>query len=456
MERPGIVTGSALACSVIIPTLNEAAELPQLLDDLHAVSRVDEIVVSDGGSVDGTLDIARTAGAVVVSGPPGRGRQLRAGARAATKPWLVFLHADTRMGGKAAAALDRFVETAPARTYAHFRLTFDTRGAFYRFIEFGQRIRERLLGMPYGDQGLIVSRTLYDHVGGFPDWPIMEDVEVIDRLAGHGRRLALDAELVTSGRRYRREGPVRAGLRNLVLIVAFRLGADPAALSARYRPERPDPRVVSTPHRAYTGRRPGTLNVVVFAKAPVEGRVKTRLAADLGAEHATRIYRALGRQTVDALRDGPWSTTVHVEPPDHDSIAAVKRWLGEGVGYRGQTAGDLGARMIAAIDEALLSADRVCVVGTDILDLDTVLLGAAFDALDHHDVVIGPATDGGYYLIGMSRPHPEIFHAIPWSTELVLRRTLNRLHEAGLSVAMLPPRRDIDTIDDVPAALLGV
>ena len=112
MERPGIVTGSALACSVIIPTLNEAAELPQLLDDLHAVSRVDEIVVSDGGSVDGTLDIARTAGAVVVSGPPGRGRQLRAGARAATKPWLVFLHADTRMGGKAAAALEEKAKQA--------------------------------------------------------------------------------------------------------------------------------------------------------------------------------------------------------------------------------------------------------------------------------------------------------------------------------------------------------
>jgi rSAM/selenodomain-associated transferase 2/rSAM/selenodomain-associated transferase 1 len=430
--------------SVVIPTLNEASTLPNLLDDLSGLSSVDRIIVSDGGSSDGTRDVARRCGATVVSGPPGRGAQLRAGAETASGSWLAFLHADTRLGPEAAHALDRFVETAGPADFAHFRLRFDRRSTGYRLIEFGQRARERLFGMPYGDQGLIVSRRLYDQVGGFPNWPIMEDVGVVDRLSRHGRRIVLDGTVVTSGRRYRREGPVRAWLRNITLIVAFRLGADPEALATRYRPEGPG--------RATDAETRHT--VVLFAKVPVPGRVKTRLAADLGMERATSIYRELGRRTVDALRSGPWVTTVHVAPPDADSIADVTAWLGTDVQYRGQTPGDLGERMRAAIDDELRGATAVCVVGTDIPGLDESTLRQAFDALETHDVVIGPATDGGYYLIGMTRTRPELFDGIPWSTARVLDLTLERAEAAGLSVARLEPRTDVDTLDDVPPALL--
>ena len=294
-ERPGVVTGSV--CTVIIPTLNEASSLPNLLDDLAACPRVERVIVSDGGSVDATCDIALSRGVTVVSGRAGRGEQLRRGASAALSPWYVFLHADSRLDEDARSDLDRFLDGATATEFAHFGLVFDTPEPVFRFIEFGQRLRERLFGMPYGDQGLVVSRALYDRVGGFPDWPIMEDVGIIDRLSGNGRRLALGATLTTSGRRYRREGPIRALLRNLTLIVAFRLGADPETLARRYGSEHSEtlPGVYS----------PDAREVIVFARAPVPGRVKTRLAADVGPERATRIYRQLGRGTVDALRDGP-------------------------------------------------------------------------------------------------------------------------------------------------------
>ena len=194
--------------------------------------------------------------------------------------------------------------------------------------------------------------------------------------------------------------------------------------------------------------------MVIFAKAPVPGRVKTRLAADLGATRATEIYRELGRRTVEALRSGPWVTTVHVDPPDADSIADVTTWLGPDVRYEGQSSGDLGERMRSAIDDELGGADAVCVVGTDLPELEASTLRRAFDALDTHDVVIGPATDGGYYLIGMSRARPELFEGIPWSTARVLELTLQRAEAAGLSVSVLEPRTDVDTVDDVPAALL--
>ena len=440
------MTGSV--CTVIIPTLNEASSLPNLLDDLAACPRVERVIVSDGGSVDATCDIALSRGVTVVSGRSGRGEQLRRGASAALSPWYVFLHADSRLDEDARSDLDRFLDGATATEFAHFGLVFDTPEPVFRFIEFGQRLRERLFGMPYGDQGLVVSRALYDRVGGFPDWPIMEDVGIIDRLSGNGRRLALGATLTTSGRRYRREGPIRALLRNLTLIVAFRLGADPETLARRYGSEHSEtlPGVYS----------PDVREVIVFARAPVPGRVKTRLAADVGPERATRIYRQLGRGTVDALRDGPWAVTVHVEPPDAVSIESVRSWLGHDVAYQGQTKGDLGTRMTAAIADGLGRASAVCVVGTDIPDIRESTLCDAFDALETHDLVLGPATDGGYYLVGLTRPHPEVFRDIPWSTERVFELTLERAHAAGLRVAALEPRTDVDTVDDVPAAMLEV
>ena len=437
MTEPGTL-------SVVIPTLNEASTLPGLLDDLETLSSVDRIIVSDGGSSDGTRDIARAGGATVVSGPPGRGAQLRAGAAVAPGAWLAFLHADTRLGDGAAGALDRFLRSAEPDDFAHFRLRFDRHGLGYRLIEFGQRARERLFDMPYGDQGLVVSRALYDQIGGFPDWPIMEDVGVVDRLSRRGRRIVLGGTVITSGRRYRREGPVRAWIRNILLIVAFRLGADPVALASRYPTERPTRPTDATRRQT----------VIIFAKAPVPGRVKTRLAADLGPTRATEIYRELGHRTVEALRPGPWVTTVHVDPPDADSIDAVTTWLGPDVLYQGQASGDLGKRMRTAIDDELRGADAVCIVGADVLELEESVLRQGFEALETHDVVIGPAPDGGYYLIGMSRVRPELFEAIPWSTPRVLELTLQRTEAAGLSVSILEPRTDVDTIDDVPAALL--
>jgi len=328
-------------------------------------------------------------------------------------------------------------EAAPD-DFAHFGFQLDGDDAIHHFIELGQRLRERWLGLVYGDQGLVVSRALYDEVSGHPEWPLMEDVGIVRRLTKRGRRVALPAVLVTSARRYDEEGGLRRWMRNVMLMALFGLGVDPHRLTRWYRPRSMTPRRI----------------VGVFAKAPTPGRVKTRLAADIGDERAAEIYRRLGRQTVQSLRGGPYRLVVFGDPPDADSLARISEWLGlEALQVRPQGPGDLGARMTAALDEALGDADQALVVGTDIPGIDQDTVGRAFTALDEHDVVVGPAVDGGYYLVGLVRPCPDLFEEIPWSTSRVLSDTLDRARSIGLSVALLDEKADVDTVDDLPPGL---
>jgi rSAM/selenodomain-associated transferase 2 len=325
--------------SVVIPTLDEAERLPRLLDDLDAVPEA-EVVVVDGGSVDGTPGLARRAGATVVETAASRGVQLRAGAEVSSGHWLFFVHADCRLGAEAAEALRRFPVTAREEDFAHFGFELEGSGPIHRFIEWGQGLRERWLGLVYGDQGLIVSRALYRRVSGYPPWPLMEDVEMIRRLEAQGRRIALPATLVASSRRYDREGGLRRWMRNVVAMTLFQAGVDPRRLDGWYDPGRPSPprgpgrqrrpgqparpSRRSGPGRAVPGGAPSRRLVGVFAKAPTPGRVKTRLAADLGDRRATEIYRILGRGTVDALRGGPYRLVVFVDPAEPDAFDAVR------------------------------------------------------------------------------------------------------------------------------------
>ena len=428
--------------AVLIPTLDEAERLPLLLEDLAGLDA--SVIVADGGSTDGTRAIALGAGARVVDAQLGRGHQLRAGARSTDATWLFFVHADSRIPSTSLKALSTFMREAREDDFACFRFALEGERFFYRFLEFGQRLRERGMGLAYGDQGLIVSRALYQRVCGHPEWPILEDVGILERLRRHGRLKALRTELVTSPRRYESEGRWLGWLRNAFIIGLYRLGVSPERLARRF-PRQPSAREPSPPRRA----------VIVFAKAPRPGYVKTRLAADVGAEEAVRIYRTLGRATVAALRGGEARLFVYYDPPDDETVTEVSEWLGsEGVEYRRQRGDDLGSRMEGAFAECRAEADEVCIVGTDIPGIGTDTVGQAFRALEENDVVVGPATDGGYYLLALRSPMPELFRDVPWSTDAVLEVTLDRAAEIGARVKLLEPKADVDTALDVPPELL--
>ncbi len=429
--------------AAVVPTLNEATRLPGLLADLGHLRIPWELVVSDGGSTDGTVDLARKGGAQVVTAPPGRASQLMAGAQATAAPWLLFLHADSRVPRDAVGALEDFLASAVEDEAAYFGFALEGDGLFWRFLERGQRLRERALGLVYGDQGLVVSRAAFDAVGGYPSWPIMEDVGILERLRTVSRIRRLAACVVTSPRRYEAEGRWFGWLRNASLIALYRLGVPPARLARWY------PRDSREDLGAVEERRA----LIVFAKAPRPGRVKTRLAADLGAQEAARVYRRLGRRVLDAVREGPYRTLVYYDPPDAE--AEMRDWLGgESLEFRPQAEGDLGERMARAFEEALRDADRACIVGTDVPALRRALVVQALERLESADVVLGPAEDGGYYLMALSRPHPEIFRDVPWSTADVLGTTLERARHAGLRESLLPVLKDVDTAADLRAYLL--
>lgn len=221
--------------SIVIPTLNANAVLPSALRVLAGTGD-GEIIVSDGGSRDGTIELAQAAGARVVKAPVvGRGAQLEAGAHAATGDWLLFLHADTRLAvGWQAAAKQFAADPANAERAAYFQFTLDDQTPAARRLEKLVAWRCRTFALPYGDQGLLIARDFYEQLGGFRDWPLMEDVDFVRRI-GRKRLVALPIAAVTSAQRYRHNGYIRQSLGNLALLSLYFLKVPPRTLARFYR-----------------------------------------------------------------------------------------------------------------------------------------------------------------------------------------------------------------------------
>lgn len=190
--------------------------------------------------------------------------------------------------------------------------------------------------------------------------------------------------------------------------------------------------------------------VLVFLRAPERGRVKTRLAAGIGAEAALAVYRRLAEHTVAEALGAGAAVRAHVTPDE--AAEQVAAWLGEGPLYLPQGTGDLGGRMERAFAEAFAAGyGPVAIVGSDLPGLSADLLRRALALLEHHDAVVGPAEDGGYYLLALREPCAALFREVPWSTERVLPVTLQRLREAGLGAVTLEELRDVDEVEDLPA-----
>ena len=221
---------------VVIPALNEERHLPRILEDVAQLAVAHDVVVVDGGSEDATVGVATRMGIRVLLAERGRAAQMNRGATAVTGDWLCFLHADVRMPADAREAL-RDAIARPDVNAAVWKLAVEGDGLWMRLVEAGARVRDRLAGLPYGDQGLVIRRSLFELVGGFPAVPIMEDVALARAVSRRTRLTRLPAALVASGRRWRREGPYRTWVRNAMLVTAYLAGAPPERLARWYPPE---------------------------------------------------------------------------------------------------------------------------------------------------------------------------------------------------------------------------
>jgi rSAM/selenodomain-associated transferase 2 len=220
--------------SIVIPTLNEATALGATLATFDGVGGVREVVVADGGSSDATAAIAVAAGARVITGPSGRGRQLAAGAAATAGQWLLFLHADCRLEIGWEDAVGAFVTTpAAAQRAGYFDFSLDDPSPQARRLERLVAWRCRVLALPFGDQGLLIARVLYDAIGGFAPLPLMEDVDLVRRL-GRDRLRPIGMRLTVSARRYRRDGYWRRPLRNLACLALHFAGVPPRRIHRLY------------------------------------------------------------------------------------------------------------------------------------------------------------------------------------------------------------------------------
>lgn len=217
--------------AIVVPTLNEERALRRHLP--AALAMADEVIVSDGGSTDGTLAVARELGATLITGPPGRGGQLTRGAEATDAPLLLFLHADTRLPDD---GIERIREAvAGGAVGGGFLVRFDVGLPVLRFGERLINARTRLTRWPLGDQAHFVTREAFRALGGYRDWPILEDLDFARRLRRHGRTVLIASPVTTAARRFVEQGIVRTVATNWLIWLLFLCGVSPHWLARLYR-----------------------------------------------------------------------------------------------------------------------------------------------------------------------------------------------------------------------------
>lgn len=417
-----------MTLAIIVPVLNEAATLLVRLQALAPLrARGAELLVVDGGSTDGTAALAQPHADRVLQAPRGRAAQLNAGAAATRADVLLFLHADTRLPDGADGLIGQALQRG--HRWGRFDVRIEGRHALLPMVAWFMNHRSRLTGIATGDQAVFVQRRLFEAVGGFAAVPLMEDIALSQRLKAIEAPACLRERVTTSGRRWDQHGFWRTVALMWRLRAAHALGADAHTLAHRY---------------GYRPRAPAA--VAVLAKAPVAGLAKTRLAPLLGAAGAARAQRGFVLQTLATARAASTGAlTLWCAP---DAAHRVFRALAQrhGVVAVAQPGGDLGHRMTTALLQHFAQRRHtpLLIIGTDCPALTPGHLQQAADALQGADVVLIPAEDGGYVLVGFRRPVPEVFSQVAWSTPQVLAQTRERLRAVGASWVELETLWDVD------------
>jgi rSAM/selenodomain-associated transferase 2/rSAM/selenodomain-associated transferase 1 len=425
------------ALRIVIPVLNEGAALTEKLQALQGLrAQGAELVVVDGGSTDDSWARARPWVDRLLCSPSGRATQMNAGAAempGSSPVALLFLHADTQLP---ADALPAITQALNSHAWGRFDVQLDSKDKRLRIVEFMMNLRSRFSGIATGDQTMFVSTEAFRTVGGFPDQPLMEDIELSSRLLKISRPACLRQRVRTSARKWEKGGVRRTIMLMWRLRLAYFFGAKPEELSLDYG-YRPRPLAAAA-------------HLAILAKAPVPGFAKTRLIPLLGAWGAARAQRQFTLQAIDTAQQARTGAVTLWCAPDAEQhfFRALKKHFG--IACVAQPSGDLGERMRRCAEQHFSNADAppLLIMGTDCPVLSPGRLQEAARSLVVHDACLIPAEDGGYVLLGLKKMIPEVFSNIEWSTPRVFSQTQERLAQAGASVAFLPTLWDIDEPHD--------
>lgn len=418
-----------------MPVLNEATTIEARLTALAPLrGQGAELIVVDGGSVDGTPARAGPLADRALTAPRGRASQMNAGARAATGDILLFLHADTILPDGALDLVRAGLGTGQS-VWGRFDVRIAGRHPLLPLVAAMMNLRSRLTGIATGDQAMFARKDAFVQAGAFPEFALMEDIALSKALNRLSPPLCLAGKVVTSGRRWDDKGFWRTVLLMWRLRFDYWRGADPAALARRYGYRAPEDDPV----------------VAVMARAPVAGAAKTRLIPRLGAQGAADLHAALVRH---ALKQAV-ATGFRVElwcAPDttHPFFQECEREFG--VWLRPQPEGDLGRRMDSVFREDLRTGrmhNPVLLMGTDCPTIDTALLQRCAELLSPERAVFLPAEDGGYGLVGLAAPLPQIFCDMEWGTDRVMAETRRRLRALDIVAAEPAVVWDVDRPEDI-------
>lgn len=437
--------------SIVVPVYNE---VPDQHDDsfrrrIQAVLALlrpsDELVLVDGGSIDfswpSILALASHPQVSAIQSEKGRSRQMNAGAAKARGDVLLFLHADTVLETE---AWQEFLRTLSAHKSTVLWGRFDVRisGAskWLPVVAWFMNQRSRLSKIGTGDQGLFVGRELFALINGFPDQPLMEDIELCKRLKRTAPRqfVAIRTPLQTSGRRW----DVNGAWKTIVLMWRFRYqywrGVSAQGLARQYADT----------------REKRALTVAVFAKYPQAGRVKTRLEPLLGAEKCAEFARYLLLSTLDKLHGVNvvlW--TDGGTDAEWDALLEARQFSGP-VQRHIQPKGHLGLRMQCAVEAHLMESRVVVLLGPDAVQFSKSDLQQLERAAQTYSMAFVPALDGGYVALACTQCVPAVFsETIRWGSGSVAEQTKAALHTQFISAHWFQAQMDIDEPDDLKTAI---
>jgi rSAM/selenodomain-associated transferase 2/rSAM/selenodomain-associated transferase 1 len=416
--------------SVIIPTCNEEILLHRCLEHIRAIDPGIEIIVADGGSTDDTLKIAGEAGVAITRSQRSRGKQLNDGAAIASGDILVFLHSDTDLKTGCLEELKSFFNDDSALLTA-FNLEFEVK---HRLLFLFSRVLKYLPSLMFGDQCICVRRSFFEAMGGFDNLPLFEDLIFVMKAKKRARVRRLKAAVVTSARRYVRSGILWQQLVDIFYVLLFFLGVSPLKLADRYYPEKA---------RFDTA-------VAIFMRYPRPGNVKTRMARQIGEPESAAIYRSCVQHLFKEFSRLPRRVRRYICFDGIGDLEIIRKWAGNHFLYVPQYIGDLGQRLEDAISTLLSHGHRkTIIIASDTPGISSGIVIHAAELLDNKDIVLGPDSGGGYYLVGMKKMYYRLFEGIPWSTPSVLEKTVETARELGLSVGLLPIMTDLDTAEDL-------